>query len=203
MSRPSRQGRRDLLDIDIAGRLKDLRRERGLTLQDVATSAELSKSFVSQVENGSAQPSIGSLKRITDVLGITLADLFHADEPKTETAVDDESGSVGIVRADRRKHLEWPNGAHAALLTPNLRGKLEVILTTYEPSQETTIDTYTHEGEELGFVMEGTFEVEVNGHAYRLEAGDSIHFPSHLPHSTRAVGESQVTTLWVITPPSF
>ncbi|MGD2101679.1 MAG: cupin domain-containing protein [Acidimicrobiia bacterium] len=192
-----------MLDIDIASRLKALRREKGLTLQDVAESAELSKSFVSQVENGSAQPSIGSLKRITEVLGITLADLFHDDAQKSDAPDDDESNGVRVVPSDKRKHLEWPNGAQAALLTPNLQGKLEVILTTYEPSQETTIDTYTHEGEELGFVMEGTFEVEVNGQAYRLEAGDSIHFPSHLPHSTRAVGDSPVKTLWVITPPSF
>jgi transcriptional regulator with XRE-family HTH domain len=193
-----------LLDIDIGSRLKALRRDQSMTLQDVAEAAELSKSFVSQVETGSAQPSIGSLKRITDVLGITLADLFHDDaaDDKTPGAGDDH-GLVSVVKAERRKRLEWPNGAQAALLTPNLQGKLEVILTTYEPSKESVIETYTHEGEELGFVMEGTFEVEVNGRTYRLEEGDSIHFPSHLPHSTKAIGERPVKTLWVITPPSF
>jgi transcriptional regulator with XRE-family HTH domain len=193
-----------LLDIDIGSRLKALRREQSMTLQEVAEAAELSKSFVSQVETGSAQPSIGSLKRISDVLGITLADLFHDDAADAkQTAPNDDHGLVSVVKAGRHKRLEWPNGAHAALLTPNLQGKLEVILTTYEPSTESTIESYTHEGEELGFVMEGTFEVEVNGRAYQLEEGDSIHFPSHLPHSTKAIGERPVKTLWVITPPTF
>lgn len=192
------------IDIDIGSRLKALRRERTMTLQEVAEAADLSKSFVSQVETGSAQPSIGSLKRIADVLGITLADLFHdeAAEDKEPVAPDDHD-VVSVVKVDRRKRLEWPNGAQASLLTPNLQGKLEVILTTYEPSRESIIETYTHEGEELGFVLEGTFEVQVNGRTYRLEEGDSIYYPSHLPHSTKAIGERPVKTIWVITPPSF
>lgn len=196
-----------MLDINIGSRLKSFRSEKKMTLQEVAEAAELSKSFVSQVETGSAQPSIGSLKRIADVLGITLADLFEEDSEDEPVAAASEApqpdGAVRVVRVNRRKHLEWPTGAHAALLTPDLRGKLEVILTTYEPSEEALVDTYTHEGEELGFVMEGTFEVQVNNETYVLEEGDSIHFPSHLPHSTRAIGDGPVKTLWVITPPSF
>lgn len=196
-----------MMEINFGSRLKSFRSEKKMTLQEVAEAAELSKSFVSQVETGSAQPSIGSLKRIADVLGITLADLFEEDTeevPESEGSGSPQpDGAVRVVRANRRKHLEWPTGAHAALLTPDLRGKLEVILTTYVPSEEARVDTYTHEGEELGFVMEGTFEVQVKDETYLLEEGDSIHFPSHLPHSTRAVGEVPVKTLWVITPPSF
>ena len=194
-----------MLDIDIGSRLKDFRRARDMTLQEVAEAADLSKSFVSQVETGSAQPSIGSLKRIADVLGITLADLFQDDEEQADSEPEPSpaGGGVRVVRANQRKHLQWPNGAQAALLTPDLQGKLEVILTTYQPSDEAGVDMYTHEGEELGFVLEGAFEVKVQGQTYRLEQGDSIYFPSHLPHSTQSVGDRPVTTIWVITPPSF
>jgi transcriptional regulator with XRE-family HTH domain len=190
-------------ELRIGARLKATRREKGLTLQQVADVAGLSKSFVSQVETGVVQPSIGSLKKIGDVLSIPLAALFEPGESPVNGGAHQDNGLVRVVKANRRKKLQWPNGARAELLTPNLQGKLEVMLTTYDAQSTTQLESYTHEGEEFGFVIEGTFEVVVNGQSHILEEGDSICFQSHLPHSTRAVGDKPVRTFWVITPPSF
>lgn len=188
-------------DLNLGQRIKEIRLEKRMTLQQVADGAELSKSFVSQVETGTTQPSIGSLKRIVDVLGIPLAALFTEDT--TGDGPKLEESPVKVVRKDRRKHLRWPSGAVAELLTPDLRGKLEVILTEVDPATDLHADPYTHEGEEFGFVLEGTYEAIVQNERYVLEAGDSIYFQSHMPHSVRAIGKDPVKVLWVITPPSF
>lgn len=190
-------------DLRIGARLKEVRAEQGMTLQQVADAAGLSKSFVSQVETGVVQPSIGSLKKICDVYEIPLAGLFEAAEGPPNGDPEQDRDPVRVVKAGLRKKLQWPSGDWAELLTPDLRGQLEVMLTTYEPRTVAVTEDYTHEGEELGFVLEGTFEVIVSGKSYLLEAGDSIYFPSNLPHAVRAVGDDTVRTLWVITPPSF
>lgn len=193
-------------------KLEELRKQRGLTLQQVADESGLSKSFVSQVESATSRPSIASLKRIGDALGTTLAELFMELETASTSATSgnglgatDAVSDVMIVRAAHRKKLSWPGRvADAALLTPDVQRKLEILLTTEEPgSASNEVGHYAHEGEEFGFVIEGQFEVTVAGKAHHLDVGDSIYFTSSFPHSTRAVGGKPATTLWVITPPTF
>jgi len=197
--------------LQLGVKLEKLRKSRSLTLQQVADRADLSKSFVSQVESGTSRPSIASLKRIGDALDITLAELFMDLESGSVRAPSDNGSGVGrvsdatIVRADKRKRLLWPGrSAEAAMLTPDVQRKLEVLLTTEEPgSAAEESGHYVHEGEEFGFVIEGEFEVTVAGEIHHLSAGDTIYFSSSYPHSTRAVGDKPATTLWVITPPTF
>lgn len=202
-------------ELEIGSKISKIRKAKKLSLQEVADGADLSKSFVSQVELSTCKPSIGSLKRIADVLGVTLGSLFNDDEElNQQSAVSHSEGKDGpsaisdeveIVRKKDRKRLQWPGmEADAELLTPNMRRKLEVLLTTYSPGDEDHSGTqYQHQGEEFGIVLKGKFEVIINDKSYILEEGDSIYFSSSLPHTTRAIGEKEVTTLWVITPPSF
>jgi quercetin dioxygenase-like cupin family protein len=93
-------------------------------------------------------------------------------------------------------------GEKASLLTPDLQRKLEVLLNELMPG-DTVDEAYTHEGEEFGFVLEGQYEVTVGDEVYVLDEGDSISYPSHLPHKMRVVGDRPSRSIWVITPPSF
>jgi transcriptional regulator with XRE-family HTH domain len=190
-----------------------------VTLQQIADQTGLSKSFVSQIETGAANPSIGSLKKITDVLGVPLGALFthgengsgdspavlngFANDTSPASSGVDLSDEVRVVRRDRRKMLIEPGKkGKMYLLTPDLQRKLEVILGEEEPGNADE-EWYSHIGEECGFVLEGRYEVSVGDRVFVLEAGDSIYFPSHLPHKTRVLGDEPVKTIWVITPPSF
>lgn len=190
-------------ELKLGERLKRLRRHHELTLAEVAKGAGVSKSFVSQIETGAAQPSIGTLKRIVDVFGVSLANLFDGEEEGETHEPEAKTSSVRIVRKNMRKHLRWPNGAIAELLTPNLQGNLEVLLTVHGPVSDIEVEPYTHEGEEFGLVLEGTYEVVVNDEVFVIEEGDAIHFQSHQPHTVRAIGEVPPKVLWVITPPTF
>jgi transcriptional regulator with XRE-family HTH domain len=204
--------------VELGAKLKEIRRGQGVTLQQIADQTGLSKSFVSQIETGAANPSIGSLKKITDVLGVPLGALFtngengssdssassgFANGPNAVSSPADSSGEVRVVRRNRRKMLIEPGKkGKMYLLSPDLQRKLEVILGEEEPGNADE-EWYSHIGEECGFVLEGRYEVSVGDRVFVLEAGDSIYFPSHLPHKTRVLGDEPVKTIWVITPPSF
>jgi transcriptional regulator with XRE-family HTH domain len=196
--------------MTLSEKLRAIRKERGLTLQQVATASGLSKAFVSQIESGTANPSLASLKRVGNALDIPLAALFEStpNGPEPATAGPEGTDEVRVVRQHRRKKVVWPGRTTPSyLLTPDLRGKLEVLLDVLEPGahprEEEEERCMTHEGEEFGFILEGRYEVTVGGQSIVLEAGDSITYPSRLPHRGRPLGDRTVRTLWVITPPSF
>jgi transcriptional regulator with XRE-family HTH domain len=197
--------------VELGVKLKEIRRNKNVTLQQIADQTGLSKSFVSQIETGIANPSIASLKKITDALGVALGALFTNAENGSNDALPaapngfagDPSSEVRVVRRNRRKMLIEPGKkGKMYLLTPDLQRKLEVILGEEEPGNADE-EWYSHTGEECGFVLEGRYEVSVSDQVFVLEAGDSIYFPSHLPHKTRVLGDAPVKTIWVITPPSF
>lgn len=199
------------MNMEFGSRLRHLRKKRGLTLAQIAEGANLSRSFISQVESGQAAPSIASIKRICDVLEVSLAELFDvhdAENSEPRSQQDGESAQtadrVRVVRKDRRKAFKYP-GAKSMnyLLVPDLQGKLEVILGVMQPGETSEIEAWSHDGEEFGFILEGTYELTVGGRSYTLEEGDSIYYSSRLPHSARVIGDHPVRWIWVITPPSF
>ena len=178
-------------------------------MQQLANMTDLSRTFISQIEAGTANPSVGTLKKVADALGVPIGALFTGLADELEPATGRASlpatalNDVRVVRKDGRKALSWPGRPWKTyLLTPDLQRKLEVLLNELMPG-DTVDDAYTHEGEEFGFVLEGSYEVTVGDEVYVLEAGDSISYPSHLPHKMRVVGDEPCRSIWVITPPSF
>jgi transcriptional regulator with XRE-family HTH domain len=204
---PSAVGRERM--VELGERLREVRKARGFSLQQVADLANLSKGFVSQVESGTTNPSIASLKRIATVLDTPLGALFGPESngegaQAGALAPPPETGDVRIVRRDRRKMLAWPGAQMKTyMLTPDLQRKLEVTLNVYDPGGQSGDEPLVHEGEEFGVVLEGRIEVTIGDHTHVLEVGDSIYFPSNLPHRTRALDGRPAQTLWVGTPPSF
>jgi transcriptional regulator with XRE-family HTH domain len=194
--------------VEVGQLLRAMRRERGLTLQELARLTDLSRTFIGQIEAGTANPSVATLKRVADALGVPMAALFTDAAAGSAPAVEagangSERSAVRVVRRDKRKMLAWPGRPWTTyLLTPDLQGKLEVLLNELEPG-DTVDDAYTHEGEEFGFVLEGTYEVTVGGQVYVLQEGDSISYSSRVPHKMRVVGDRRSRSIWVITPPSF
>lgn len=197
-----------MIDAEVGRQLRELRRDRGLTLQQLAAHTGLSRTSLTRIEAGTANPSVGTLKKVSGALGVSIGDLFTngSDTQETESTFahsSTASSEVRVVRKDKRKTLSWPGRPWKTyLLTPDLQRKLEVLLNELEPG-DTSDEFYTHEGEEFGFVMEGSYEITVGDNVYVLEEGDSIYYPSHLPHKMRVVGDRPTRALWVITPPSF
>src|SRR3712207_879881 len=97
-------------DLKVGARLRSLRRERGLTIEQVAQATGLTKGFISQLERDTTTPSLSSLARICDALGVRMGDVFHPVAPDV----------VRLIRADERPATEWsPN--HFLLSPPHER----------------------------------------------------------------------------------
>jgi transcriptional regulator with XRE-family HTH domain len=175
-------------------RLRELRRQRGITLRQVAESAGVTESFVSQVERGAANPSVATLRRMAEALGETMASLFVGA---------DTAGMV--VRAGERKRLRHPSGSDEEyLLTPRSAKTLEIIYAIVGPGTGSGDEPYTHQAdEECVIVLAGQLEVGVNGEMHHLDTGDALLLDPKLPHSYHNPGTEPVTSLWVMSPPGY
>jgi transcriptional regulator with XRE-family HTH domain len=190
----------------IGGRVQALRREHRYSIRKLADVAGVSASLISDVERGKVEPSISTLKRIANALGTTLTFFF------TEPA--DPSGRV--VRASERVAVEGGDGgsseARSAIETRGVRFELasppeaeniEAIYGRYEVGASLGEEPLTHEGEEWGMVLRGRLKVWVGDEIYFLDPGDSIGFPSTIPHRLENVADEPTEYIWIDTPKSF
>ncbi|MDR1765704.1 MAG: cupin domain-containing protein [Lachnospiraceae bacterium] len=177
--------------MDIGAKIKELRVLKGLTQEELADRAELSKGFISQVERDLTSPSIATLTDILQCLGTTLGAFFN-DAPEEQivfTKADYFEKHDGELKND----IRW--------IIPNAqKNGMEPIILTLEAGGSTYPDT-PHEGEEFGYVLSGAVQVHIGGNAHRAKKGESFYFVSDKQHYiTSARG---ATLLWVSSPPSF
>jgi len=190
--------------MSIFEKIKEIRKSKGITLKEMSKKTGISVNYLSQIERGLSNPSIGIIKKISNVLDVPIMGLNDQPSHANANRVLRQDQKVAIVRKNSRKMLVFPKSKlKQYLLTPDLQRKLEVLLGEVNPGEEHEEEWYSHEGEEFGFVLEGRYEVTVEDQVYILEEGDSIYFSSSLPHKMRGIGNKTCKTIWVITPPSF
>ncbi|MCP1337095.1 cupin domain-containing protein [Futiania mangrovi] len=182
----------------VGQQLRTIRRQRRLSLQKVADESGLSVAFISQVERGLSTPSLNSLQMLCTALRIPISWVFS--EP--DDVPHEERGR--IVRPNVRKTLRLEKkGIRKELLTPDLGGKLQMVLVQVEPGGSSGEELYQHEGEECGHVLSGELILTIDKDVYDLKAGDSFRFPSKLPHGFRNPADVPCSVVWVTTPPFY
>lgn len=178
----------------VGARLRSLRRSRRITLREIASRADLSESFLSQLERGQTGATIQSLQRISEALGVEVSDLFT-----TDTATRPR-----VIRRDGREVVAWGRLGRKALLTPKPFEFLEVVAAEIEPGGSTGDAPYSHgDSEELFFVVSGRVELELDGDLLTLGPGDCAHYRSSLPHRVSNHGPDTAEVLYMISPPSY
>jgi len=184
------------LNIDLGKKIRGLRTLKGLTIAELAKDAELSVGIISQIERNMVSPSIVSLWKIANCLGVSVGFFFE----------EENSANIQpVVRANERKRIYTSNNkAVYELLSQDLINKrIEFLHITLEPGDEDSNKLITHDGEECGFVLEGTLKVVTESGEYDLEAGDSIYFNSTVPHKYVNCGTETSVSIWAMTPPNF
>lgn len=177
----------------IGQKLRALRLGQQLTINDVSKRTNLTKSMISQIENGKSLPSLKSLIALTTALQTTVGYLFSNDYDSKEI----------LVRESERKVISAGNGVTLFLLTPNLRGrKVEFLSVVYEKGASSGI-LHAHNGEEYGIVLKGRLEVTVRDESYTLEQGDSIVINSEIPHKISNAFSGTTEVIWANTPPTL
>lgn len=159
----------------VGRRLREARQGLGKTQDDVAREAGLTKSFVSAVERGETSPSIGSLYRLCEVLGVAVAALF-------ETAPAPESNVVRHL--DVRGVSFGGEGVENFVLSPRSERRAQVIETHVAPGGSPGPEPWSHAGDlVITTVLQGRLEFRFEGHTTVLEAGDTMAYSPAEPHS--------------------
>jgi DNA-binding XRE family transcriptional regulator len=170
---------------DLGARVRELRRERGLTLKALGANAGLSHPFLSQLERGLARPSVSSVERIAQALDVPVGMLWTAPRPKTTRVVragegtvtaHPEPGAPGGVREMSPGVREWHGGSRS-----------------WSDEGDTTT------GEVMVYVVRGALEVDVDGTIHALRQGDSLFFDGTVRHRMRRSGGTGTRALYVAT----
>lgn len=179
--------------MDIGSKIKSLRLKNQLTLEDVANRCELSKGFLSQVENNLSSPSIATLEDILEVLGSSLSDFFTNDEP----------GENVIVCTNDDYFENEQDEYKIQYLVPNAQKNLmEPIHLTLSPKGESEI-VPPHDGEDFGFVLDGEVTICYGEEKLHAKKGDSFYIYCNENYHLYNGGTKEAKLLWVSSPPYF
>ena len=177
--------------MNIGLKLKELRILKGLTQEELADRAELSKGIISQLERNLTSPSIATLLDILQCLGTTIGEFFN--ESPEEQIVFGKSDYFEKLDTELKNEIKW--------IIPNAqKNVMEPIMLTLEAEGETYPDN-PHEGEEFGYVLQGSIAIHIGNKVYRAKKGESFYFVSDKKHYLTS--KSGATILWVSSPPSF
>lgn len=173
--------------------IRRLRKEKKLTITALASQVDVSPSTLSTLERTSRGASVPLIRTIAEALGVTVTQLTASPVETVKAVVRSGEGRQLPSLGKGIQILELASG-------PRMMDCQEWTLTPGAGSE----GFYRHEGEEFIRVLEGSFEIEVDGLGLAtLNEGDAIYFESHRAHSWRSVGSRPCRLLWVNTPPTF
>lgn len=178
--------------LEIGAKIKELRMLNGLTQEELADRSELSKGFISQLENDVTSPSISTLEDILQCLGTTLSEFFSQEE----TGVQKVFGSDDYFEKtdeELSNRIEW--------IIPNAqKNMMEPIRLTLDAGGRTYPDN-PHEGEEFGYVLKGEIIITLGKERLKAKAGESFYYTPDKEHYITSRKGAEI--LWVSVPPSF
>lgn len=182
----------EYVNKQIGEKIKDLRNRNGLTQEELANRAELTKGFISQLERGQVSPSVVTLLDLIECLGITAEEFFR--ETEEEKIVFSEEGYFEKID-EQGNSIQW--------IVPTAQGNsMEPLLVVIQPHQSLSEDK-PHAGEEFGYVISGKLRVHLGDKSYMVKAGESFYYPAKRSHYIENPGARPVKFIWVSTPPSF
>lgn len=171
-------------------KVRTLRSQKNLTLQELAKKTNRSVSLLSQIETGKVSPSFSTMRIIADALDISLSQLI-LDEEASETR------DSCLMEVRERKILTTQGGVQHQLLSRNLTLPFEFISFEIPPGASTGEELYTHDGLECGLLLAGTIEIQVGDKVYRMKPGDTITLNSSIPHKLSNCGKKTAKGVWV------
>lgn len=160
--------------MHVGERLQQLRKDCGLSVRTLATTAGFSPGFISQVEHGQVSPSIASLERIAAVLGVTLGDFFAVSVPSPTT----------VVRAADRQKLTsaWSRATIEALGPVGGTQTLEPLMITLAPGGRSGTRLHAARREQFALVCDGEVMLTLPDGPYALIQGDAVYIAAETPH---------------------
>lgn len=179
--------------MEIGRKIKRLRVKNDLTQEELAGRCELTKGFISQLERDLTSPSIATLVDILDALGTNLNEFFSEDED--EQIVFTEEDFFILENDDLNHKIEW--------IIPNAqKNSMEPILIELNEKGSSKLDS-PHEGEEFGYVLNGSIRLHIGKTSYKVKKGESFYYKCNENHYIENIGKTKARVIWVSSPPYF
>jgi transcriptional regulator with XRE-family HTH domain len=174
--------------LKLGKKIRNLRISRGYTQEELADRCDLSRSFISQLENDQVSPSIDTLERILRVLGTDLKNFFASDEKREKI----------VFRVEERVPMYLDDfGIKGYILMDNIEDKsIDPKIIELLPGAETE-EEEPHEGDEFGFVISGKLELILGEKVYKVNEGDCFYYCSDRVHKIRNPYKNTVKFLWI------
>lgn len=176
---------------EIGQKIRDLRQMRNLTQEEVADRCELTKGYISQLENGTGSPSIATLVDILTQLGSSLKEFFSDDDNEAITFKTDDM----FEKSYDGEKIVW-------LVPSAQKNAMEPILVELDAHSSTDEDI-PHDGEEFGYVLEGTIKLTVGKKTDTVKKGESFYYKAARRHKIENATDKKARFIWVSCPPQF
>lgn len=177
--------------MDIGKKIKQLRLFNGLTLEELASRCELTKGFLSQLENDNNSPSISTLEDILEALGTSLGEFFNESEAEKIVYKKDDF----FVDSKDDYTINW--------IVPNSqKHQMEPIMLELNPDCKSEM-MEPYEGEEFGYVLQGTVKLFYGNEAHTIRSGETFYISGKIQHYLINTSKNIAKILWVSNPPSF
>lgn len=176
--------------MELGVKLKNLRLKKGLTQEELASRCELTKGYISQLENDLTSPSIVTLNDILIVLGTGLSEFFVDDDERLVFKKED-----CFVKEGESTNVVW-------LVPTAQKNSMEPIKMEIKPGAQTEPDM-PHEGEEFGYVIKGRIKLYIGKREETAEEGESFYYHADRTHYIENIGDDNAIIIWLSCPPNF
>lgn len=182
-------------EVNVGLTIKTIRTQKGISLKEVAYKSKISSSMLSQIESGSANPSLNSIRAIANVLDIPLFKLFLEN-------TDNKKG-IKIIKEEDRKTISTKD-VNYELISPNQSIDLEFMkMTLKEKGAETSALPKPHKGEEVALLLSGEVKIIIGDSSAKMVAGDSVYIPASESHKWVNLSDGESIVLFAVTPSEF
>ncbi len=175
----------------IGPKVRSLRKQAGLSLQQLAEQADVSAAAIHKIEQSGMVPTITTLLKVAGALGKPVAHFVEEEESVSEPTVHTVDGDERpIYTSHTGIDLAGVSGTYDLFNIAGARA-------TVEPGASSGGKLLEHPGEELVYVLDGELEFVVGGREFLLQPRDALHFRTVQPHSWRNPGTQPAVALWM------
>jgi transcriptional regulator with XRE-family HTH domain len=180
---------RDAVSVNVGVRLRELRESRKTSMRGLAARSGLSANALSMIERGRTSPSVSTLYKLADALGVPITEFFDPQSDKQ---------NIILVKMDQRTRVPFSRGVWEGLGGERFTGRVEPFVLTLESGASSGQHTMVHTGHEFVYCLRGQLEYLVEKQLFELEAGDSLLFAAQLNHRWHNPGKTVTNALLVL-----
>jgi transcriptional regulator with XRE-family HTH domain len=174
---------------DVGSRLRDLREERHISMRELGRLSGISVNALSLIERGLSSPSVGTLYKLVEALGVPIAAIFQSEPHRSE---------IIFRSAQQRSKVDFPWGYWEGMGGENFVGRMEPFMLVLAGNSDSGIQPIVHTGHEFVMCIQGNLEYRVEGQIFSMLPGDSLLFAARLRHCWRNPGSLEAKAVIVL-----